>query len=158
MAHHLARGGPVAAVERRLTAARLRLGKFDRAAEMFKHLDGRARDIVVERIANAGGHELHAAIGGRETAWGNVHEANEKGRRLHGEAQSGTHSVGSKFTRMNQRDAVEPPMHRSQWEHHEESEKTAALNRERRTQNGFQQVVFGALVFRVQIVQRCNPG
>jgi hypothetical protein len=43
------------------------------ASQMFEHFDGRASDVIVECIANAGGHQLHAAIGGGQAAVGEIH-------------------------------------------------------------------------------------
>ena len=74
VADDFARGGPVAAVERGLSAARLRFGEFDGAAEVFEDLDGGAGDVVVEGVAEAGGHQLDAAVGGGAVAVREVHE------------------------------------------------------------------------------------
>ncbi len=47
-------------------AARLVLGEGHLAAEMLQHLDGRARHVVEERVAQAGRHQLNVASGLRE--------------------------------------------------------------------------------------------
>ncbi len=62
---HPAGGGPVPAVEGRLAAAGLRLGKAHLAAQVLQHLDRRRGDVVVEGVAQAGRHQLHPAAGDR---------------------------------------------------------------------------------------------
>jgi hypothetical protein len=59
VAHHPARGRPVAGVERRLAAAGLRLGETPPSAEVFQHLHRGHRGVVVKRVAEARGHQLH---------------------------------------------------------------------------------------------------
>ena len=63
MTHHAARRRPIPGVEGRLPATDLRLGKLDRAAEMFQDFDGRTGGIVVKRIAKARGHQMHPFAG-----------------------------------------------------------------------------------------------
>ena len=60
MPDDFAGGRPIAAIERRLPATGLRFGENHLAPEVFQHLHGGRRDIVVEGVAQAGGHELHA--------------------------------------------------------------------------------------------------
>ncbi len=64
VAHHLARGWPVTAVESWLSAAGLVLGELDFTASVLQHFDCGLGHIVKKGIAETGGHELNlAAIG-----------------------------------------------------------------------------------------------
>ena len=73
VAHDGARRRPVSGIESRLTAAGLPGGQLDVAAEVFEHLDSRARDVVKERVAQAGGHQQHT-LTGRSLANGRVEQ------------------------------------------------------------------------------------
>ena len=74
-------------VERRLAAAGLRLGKLDRAAEVFEHLDGRDGDVVVKGVAQARGHQLDL-LPEQRLALNRHHCAKEAGCRIRSAPQS----------------------------------------------------------------------
>jgi hypothetical protein len=73
VANDFPRGRPVAPVESGLTATGLTRWKIHGAPQMLEHFDRCASHVIVECIADAGGHQLHATIGGGQAAVREIH-------------------------------------------------------------------------------------